>query len=311
MPVFVVNEGFGGLPGGKPGTGTPIPGVTGTPEGIPKGGKFGWIKGVGSTIAAVAPVLPAAGAIGADSAGTPATAEQWAKLEADAKAKDLAELAQAGRDVDRVFSSTSPTVDGFAMSMSGLGSDVGEKLTPRMADARAEAQKFGVNLDGLPRKLVTEFEAPGLIKSREDAVALARQYNLTPKQKQTLFNALGIPQAKGETASLLEMYNKARGPIVGTVSVNTSAAEAALNRVLNLMNAVNRRGNIPSAPGVLPGESGRTSGRTPVGGGGGSGRRPAQINIHLDGQRIASVVDERITTHDDLADERRRAGATR
>jgi hypothetical protein len=107
------------------------------------------------------------------------------------------------------------------------------------------------------------------------------------------------------------MYNRARGPIVGTVSVNTSAAEAALNRVLNLMNAVNRRGNVPAGPGVLPGESGRTQapGRTPVSPR--PGRRSQPVVIQVGERELAGVMHDYIGSDNDLADERRRAGGSR
>lgn len=52
---------------------------------------------------------------------------------------------------------------------------------------------------GIPRKVLTEMATEGVPESRKEARDLAKQYNLTPKQKETLFKVLGVPEVDRDT----------------------------------------------------------------------------------------------------------------
>lgn len=157
----------------------------------------------------------------------------------------------------------------------------------------------------LPQSLQTHIVLTGVPESKREAIGLANAYDLTKEERTTLFRTSGIPLSNRQVADLLGLYRDAEKPRTGHVTVETAAAEARLRGLLALMNEVDRRGRNPVGPGVLPGEA-APSRRTPRTR---TERRPARVII---GDReMDALIEERIDTHDDLADERRRAGALR
>jgi hypothetical protein len=160
--------------------------------------------------------------------------------------------------------------------------------------------QLGKAVGDLPPKVLTKISAPGVVETRQDAIKLARQYDLTPKQKATLFKVLGIPQAKDSTQSLIDVLSTAAQPRRGSIDIDTSAAQARADHLYATLNNINRLAAMHSA-GVGPAAP---SSRTRV-----PRRRSKQVlTLQVNDRQINAAFDERIATQQDLADERRRAG---
>lgn len=171
---------------------------------------------------------------------------------------------------------------------------------------RAELERTSDLFKTLPVDLQTNIVLHGAPESKRAALDLAKAYDLTKEQRTTLFRTSGIPLSNRQVADLLGLYVQAEQPRRGHVSVDTGDAEARLLRILALMNEVDRRGRNPAAPGVLPGEGASSSRRAAPR----LQRRPAVVHLG-DGRQLDAYIDERVDTHEDLASERRRAGALR
>lgn len=167
---------------------------------------------------------------------------------------------------------------------------------------RSELEQTSDLFKTLPTDLQTKVVLYGAPESKREALSLAKAYDLTKEQRSTLFKVLGIPQAKSSTNELIDILVNASKPRHGQVTVDTSDAQARADRLLATLNNINRLAALHSA-GIGPAapSAPRTGSRAP--------RRGATINVHLDGKKVGEIFDERIGTYDDLADERRRAGA--
>ena len=300
MPVFVVNEGFG-VPGA--GGGSKIPTV------LTGAGAAGGATAVG-TLPKFAPIIPV---------GLGSAPGQQSPLQSALGGKQPNTVDFHGESLP-IY-----TKDDLANLDAG-----NEKIRSVMA-----------SVETLPDELITNIALNGAPESKKEAMDLVRQYDLTPKEKRTLFQTYGIPQGKQYVGSLQDLMGKTprekrtqfgvdgipkakndllglsrqlaatAQPRQGSIGINTSAAEANLNRVLNLLNNINRQANMnsdrglpvphtPSPRSVAP----RTSGPSLSGGG---GRQRTSVSVHIGDREFDAYMDERIATHGDMADERKRA----
>lgn len=201
IPVFVMNPGFG--------TGGGLPGVV--PGGAPKGG--------GPKIAPI-PLLGPAIALTAGAAVN----DQFPE------AMPFGEKGFA-RDLDRYVITADgirKNFDAAANSVSGLGNI-----------ATAESARMEAAFGRLPTRVKTDFVVNGAPESRKQAMDLVRQYDLTPKQKRTLFEAYGIDTSKDAVAGLKKAI--VEHPSKKDVRFNlmgTEAAKSGLAGVKNWMDSI-------------------------------------------------------------------------
>ena len=208
-------------------------------------------------------------------------------------------------------------------------------------DANVSVRTLMASIKTLPGDVITRIALDGAPESKKEAMDLVRQYDLTPQEKKTLFQTYGIyenkrvaqmyqdllgktpkekrtnfgvdgiPKAKNDLLGLSRQLGATAQPRQGSIGINTSAAEANLNRVLNLLNNINRQANMNSDRGLpvphtpSPRQAApRTSGPSLSGGG---GRQRTSVSVHIGDREFDAYMDERIATHGDMADERKRA----
>ena len=84
-------------------------------------------------------------------------------------------------------------------------------------------QEYGKFLKGLPPVVRTAVKTPGLIKSRSDAVGLAKAFNLTPKQKTILLKSLGFDKTKKDVDTTSEKLKHLDDHLDDVGSINAVA----------------------------------------------------------------------------------------
>lgn len=191
----------------------------------------------------------------------------------------------------------------------GIG---GVRPMPQALDTPSDAQDLmnGISREqldrtakmfaSLPRKLQTEVVLKGAPESRKEAMALVRQYDLTPKEKRTLFKVLDITDNQRTVGKYQHVLGATPKKVSTDVSVfGVASASQQVSTLLAQLHALTDHGWNFSALGNVPG-GGSGGGKS---GGGSTPRksgRPVQVNVHLDGQKVGSIMDDRITANEDL-----------
>lgn len=205
----------------------------------------------------------------------------------------------------------------------GIG---GVRPMPKALDTPSDAQDLmnGISREqldrtakmfaSLPRKLQTEVVLKGAPESRKEAMALVRQYDLTPKEKRTLFKVLDITDNQRTVGKYQHVLGSTPKKVSTDVSVfGVASASQQVSTLLAQLHALTDHGWNFSALGNVPGggssgggsSSGGSSGKSSTGGK--SGRPPVQVNIHVGGEKVGSVVTDQISADRDLHERAARA----
>jgi hypothetical protein len=245
VPVFVTNPGFGGSTGGGA-----LGGGSKTAAGAKAastGGKFGNILrgagALGSTLAAFP--LPALG-----SQVTPAP-----------DPVPIREARDALREMEQQGLLTQESIEAFEDAYG----EAWRHISRQTKDMISGSDRFGESIGKLPKEVITKITAPGADISRKKANDLARQYDLTPKEKRTLFRALDIDRSKNSTKDLQKVL--AETPKNVNTHLTVSGAGSAKADVDALINSLNTAANFDltgisrvaaSAAGAISGSRNRT-----------------------------------------------------
>ncbi|WP_310962154.1 hypothetical protein [Nocardioides terrisoli] len=267
VPVFVVNEGFGGVPGGGPGgsrvPGVPVPNISG---GTPKSPTFGG--------------FPDKFFLGEGSAATALKGLQGGGLLAGL-IKGIGVTAFAGMPNEH----TLPVASDNAQVMANIAREKAVKLTQKQAAAQAGLNRlllspalpdYGKRLASLPKAVQTKIATPGAVQSLSDVTSLAKQYNLTPKQVATIVALTNVSASKAQIADLARMYNltpKQIRTIVGISGISGALSSIAAIKsqlasiprsvrtdyYVNQVNALNKRSQAHATGGLIVGPGTGTS----------------------------------------------------
>jgi hypothetical protein len=101
------------------------------------------------------------------------------------------------------------------------------------ADARAKIIAMTAAMTGIPKSVITQFEAPGADGAVKKAINLGRQYNLTPKQVTTILKALdySTPQIRRVLKELFGLDGTEANPMIRVIS-NAKEVTGAVKRYL-------------------------------------------------------------------------------
>jgi len=167
-----------------------------------------------------------------------------------------AEIAKAVRKARAEYAEASKTLDGATVSFSQFGGAT-VSLDPALSAARSAATRLSDSLKlnqddlresiiktneaalaagdysevlaGVPKKAATKIDQIGLSKARQNIIGLTRDYNLTPKQVETVLIAAGAPLAKN---TVQDVINKARELDRQRPTVKISADKAEFDRIV-------------------------------------------------------------------------------
>jgi TP901 family phage tail tape measure protein len=104
-------------------------------------------------------------------------------------------------------------------------------LAPKFALPSIDLSGYARQLKNIPAAVMTRISAPGATLSRQQALQLGQQYDMTPRQVQTLMRAAGVPKTKsdirGVTADMNRLNGKKAEPKVGQKGAEAARAQVA------------------------------------------------------------------------------------
>lgn len=222
IPVIVMNDGFGDLPGGKPGS---------SPTG-------------GTAASTTSKVLKYGGVLAIEAAAVTLGAEKMGEWLGNRPWKMDGRDPDYERHLPAIVEATPKTPVYTTLDpMTGLPTFKTNVLANgnRSID---EVQRAAELLKSLPTEVRTEIRVNGAPESRREAVDLAKTYDLTKSERITLFRTQGIPLSSRETADLLHLYDRTPRELPTVARFDSALAEQRLASYRSKLDALMGAGTL-------------------------------------------------------------------
>lgn len=222
---------LGAAGAGAAGAGLTAPGATLVGGALALYGAYEVADGVKDNVAR----RPAPGLLGHGTGGTDQRTQATKDLQAEQAAKKNIEYqkqtaAMLAENTKKRKAATQAIIDGYDLEKAKAG----EVNTVTIEQAR----RVAAVTEGVPRKVITQFTQPGYEGAVQNAIGLAKRYDLTPKQVRTTLEALDYSSA--DIKRVLRLMKQADDTHARpTVDAETAAAEADVRRLQGLINGMN------------------------------------------------------------------------